>query len=158
MSEAGKPPLEITCSRHFPAFLADEGLSLVFTTYQASKVFFIGLNGDRLSFHERTFSRCMGLARKLRATRFLPRLRPRPGLSPALCHRCALAGAQSQSLERFELAKNLERHRATPRAGLIVIDLASGDIVHWLRIEGVVQELFDVAVLPGVRRPMRSAS
>ena len=62
MSEAAKPPLEITCSRHFPAFLAAERLSLVFTTYQASKVFFIGLNGERLSFHERSFTRCMGLA------------------------------------------------------------------------------------------------
>ena len=26
--------------------------------------------------------------------------------------------------------------------------------MHWLRIEGVVEELYDVAVLPGVRRPM----
>jgi hypothetical protein len=25
--------------------------------------------------------------------------------------------------------------------------------VHWLRFEGVVQELYDVAVLPGVVRP-----
>jgi hypothetical protein len=30
----------------------------------------------------------------------------------------------------------------------------TGDLVHWLRIEGVVEELYDVAVLPGVRRPM----
>lgn len=29
-----------------------------------------------------------------------------------------------------------------------------GDIVHWLRIEGIVEELYDVSVLPGVRQPM----
>jgi hypothetical protein len=28
------------------------------------------------------------------------------------------------------------------------------DIVHWLRIEGVVSELYDVVVLPNVMRPM----
>jgi hypothetical protein len=26
--------------------------------------------------------------------------------------------------------------------------------VHWLRIEGVVEEFYDVVLLPGVRRPM----
>lgn len=48
----------------------------------------------------------------------------------------------------------LEKHGAAPRCGLMVIDLRSGDMVHWLRLEGVVEELYDVAVLPGVRRPM----
>ncbi len=43
---------------------------------------------------------------------------------------------------------------AEPRCGLQVIDLGSGDVVHWLRIEGVVTELYDVAVLPGMVRPM----
>jgi uncharacterized protein (TIGR03032 family) len=42
---------------------------------------------------------------------------------------------------------------ADPRCGLAVIDLTSGDMVHWVRIEGVVRELFDVVVLPGVRCP-----
>jgi uncharacterized protein (TIGR03032 family) len=40
-----------------------------------------------------------------------------------------------------------------PRCGLAIVDLASGDMRHWVRIEGVVRELYDVAVLPGVRRP-----
>jgi len=26
--------------------------------------------------------------------------------------------------------------------------------VHWVRIEGVVEELYDVVTFPGVRRPM----
>ncbi len=32
-----------------------------------------------------------------------------------------------------------------------MIDTKTGDTVEWLRIEGVVRELFDVVVLPGVR-------
>ena len=41
--------------------------------------------------------------------------------------------------------------------GFQVIDLASGRCVHWFRIEGPVRELYDVAVLEGVRCP-RSVS
>jgi uncharacterized protein (TIGR03032 family) len=40
------------------------------------------------------------------------------------------------------------------QCGLQVIDLRSGEIVHWIRLEGMVSELFEVAVLPGVVRPM----
>ena len=54
--------LEITGSRQFTAWLAEQNLSLVFTTYQAGKVFFIGLQPNgQLSVFERTFNRCMGL-------------------------------------------------------------------------------------------------
>ena len=34
-----------------------------------------------------------------------------------------------------------------------MIDLRSGDAVHWVRIEGNIQELYDVVALPGVKRP-----
>jgi uncharacterized protein (TIGR03032 family) len=43
---------------------------------------------------------------------------------------------------------------AEARCGLHVVDLRTGDIAHWLRLEGMVSELYDVAVLPGVVRPM----
>ena len=57
-----KPKLEVTFSRHFASWLAEENISLAFTTYQASKVFLIGLQpDDRMSIFERTFQRCMGL-------------------------------------------------------------------------------------------------
>ncbi len=56
------PALEITASRQFTPWLYEQNLSLVFTTYQAGKVFFIGLQPDgKLSVFERTFNRCMGL-------------------------------------------------------------------------------------------------
>ncbi len=51
------------------------------------------------------------------------------------------------------LEQELARRGAEPRCGLAVIDLRTGDAVHWVRLEGMVSELYDVAVLPGVTRP-----
>lgn len=48
----------------------------------------------------------------------------------------------------------LTAKKTEPRCALQVIDLRTGDAVHWLRIEGVVTELYDVVTLPGCRRPM----
>ncbi len=56
------PQLELTGSRQFPNWLAEQRVSLAFTTYQAGKLFFVGVQPDRsLSIFERTFNRCMGL-------------------------------------------------------------------------------------------------
>ena len=55
-------PFEISASRQFSSWLAEQRLSLAFTTYQSGKLFLLGLNADgRLSVFERTFERCMGL-------------------------------------------------------------------------------------------------
>src|SRR5919202_5702583 len=56
------PKLEISGSRQFNAWLAQQNLSLAFTTYQTGKLFLLGLQPDgRLSVFERTFNRAMGL-------------------------------------------------------------------------------------------------
>ena len=60
---------------------------------------------------------------------------------------------ENRTFSGLALDDNLKLRGAEPRCGLYVIDLGSGDVVHWLRIEGVVQELYDVVVLPGVVRP-----
>lgn len=60
----------------------------------------------------------------------------------------------SRTFSDLALDEELKRRDVEPRCGLMVIDLRSGDIVHWIRLEGVVQELYDVVVLPGVKRPM----
>jgi uncharacterized protein (TIGR03032 family) len=52
------------------------------------------------------------------------------------------------------LQEELKHRNAEPQCGLQVIDLNSGDVVHWLRMQGDVSELYDVAALPGVARPM----
>jgi hypothetical protein len=43
--------------------------------------------------------------------------------------------------------QRLEREKVASRCGIMIIDLRSGDVVHWLRIEGIVNELYDVAIL-----------
>ncbi|MBD2516544.1 TIGR03032 family protein, partial [Nostoc sp. FACHB-973] len=54
--------LEMNASRQFSPWLLEQNLSLAFTTYQAGKLFFIGLQPTgKLSVFERTFERCMGL-------------------------------------------------------------------------------------------------
>jgi hypothetical protein len=35
----------------------------------------------------------------------------------------------------------------------LVIELSTGDVVEWLRMEEPIRELYDVLALPGVRRP-----
>ena len=61
---------------------------------------------------------------------------------------------ENRTFSGLALDDNLKSRGAEPRCGLYVIDLRSGDVVHWVRIEGVVRELYDVVVLPGVVRPM----
>jgi uncharacterized protein (TIGR03032 family) len=48
----------------------------------------------------------------------------------------------------------LAAKQAEARSGLQIINLTTGDVLHWLRIEGMIEELYDVAVLPHARRPM----
>ena len=54
----------------------------------------------------------------------------------------------------LELDENLFAKDVKPRCGLMVIDINTGSIVEWLRLEGVITELYDVQILPGVQRPM----
>lgn len=61
---------------------------------------------------------------------------------------------ENRTFSGLALDEKLQKADTDARCALQVIDLKTGDIVHWLRIEGVVQELYDVSVLPGVQRPM----
>ncbi|MCL1467097.1 TIGR03032 family protein [Argonema galeatum] len=53
------------------------------------------------------------------------------------------------SLDEQLIAKDTE-----PRCGLMVIELTTGNVLHWLRLEGIITELYDVQVISGVQRPM----
>jgi protein O-GlcNAc transferase len=62
LTPAGSPPLEIFCSRQFLDWLGEQQLSIALTTYQTSRLMFIGLNPEGgLSGFERLFDRAMGL-------------------------------------------------------------------------------------------------
>jgi uncharacterized protein (TIGR03032 family) len=52
------------------------------------------------------------------------------------------------------LEDELAKRTADARCGLLIIDLRTGDAAHWLRVEGMVRELYDVAALPQVSLPM----
>ena len=60
---------------------------------------------------------------------------------------------ENRTFQGLPLDAALAKRGAEPRCGLLVIDTRSGDTVGWVRIEGIVRELFDVAVLPGMRNP-----
>jgi len=65
-----------------------------------------------------------------------------------------LSKARNRSFSGLALDDELEKRNAQARCGIVVIDPETGDLLHHLRIEGVVEELFDVAVVPGAIRPM----
>ena len=83
-----------------------------------------------------------------------------PGYARGLCFRgeFAIVGLsrprENRTFAGLALDEKLTAKGAEPRCGVLIIDLRTGDAVHWLRITGVIEELYDVAVLPGVARPM----
>ena len=48
----------------------------------------------------------------------------------------------------------LKSRDAEAWCGVLVIDLATGDIVEWLRFNSFIDELFDIVAMPGVACPM----
>ena len=60
---------------------------------------------------------------------------------------------ENRTFAGLPLQDRLVAANVEPRCGVYVIDTRSGDIVHWLRIEGIVTELYDVLALPGIARP-----
>ena len=64
------------------------------------------------------------------------------------------AARENRTFDDLEFGERLTELDTDARCGLHVVDLETGNTIHWVRIEGVVRELYDVAVLPGVRRAM----
>lgn len=61
---------------------------------------------------------------------------------------------QHRDFSGLPLDDRLKSEGREPRCMIDVIDLAAGASVHWLRLGGVVRELYDIACLPGLRTPM----
>jgi uncharacterized protein (TIGR03032 family) len=67
--------------------------------------------------------------------------------------RYAFVGLSRPRYQRFEglaLDARLRQLDAEPWCGVQIIDLETGGCVDWLRIDGAIDELYDVAVIPGV--------
>ncbi len=60
---------------------------------------------------------------------------------------------ENRTFSGLPLDDALAKRNVSPRCGLQVVGLRTGDVVHSITIEGVVRELYDVAILPGTTRP-----
>jgi uncharacterized protein (TIGR03032 family) len=58
------------------------------------------------------------------------------------------------TFDGLALEDEIEAHDEEARCGILIIDPRSGGIVQWIRLDGHIRELFDVAGLPGIRCPM----
>jgi uncharacterized protein (TIGR03032 family) len=66
-----------------------------------------------------------------------------------------LSKPRHASFQGLKLNERLTQKRAEPQCGLQIIDLRTGSIANWLRLDGtLVTELYDTVVLAGVRQPM----
>jgi len=137
---ARAPAFEITTSRQFTAWLAEVGAALAFTTYQAGKLFFIGLKPDgKLWVHERTFERCMGLA----------------------CSGNALLLASLWQLWRFENTLALGQKAADGADRLYVPQVAwvTGDLdIHDVAFDGAGRPVFANTLFSCIATASESAS
>jgi uncharacterized protein (TIGR03032 family) len=60
---------------------------------------------------------------------------------------------ENRTFSGLPLDDALAAKNVTPRCGVLVVDLRTGDIAHSLSITGIVRELYDVAILPGMIMP-----
>ena len=63
-----------------------------------------------------------------------------------------LSRPREDTFKGLQLDDELAKRNVQPGCGILVIDLDRGQPVEWLNIEGKVDELYDVIVLPKVRR------
>lgn len=70
----------------------------------------------------------------------------------------AIAGTskmrKNKTFGGLELDENLEKANVEPRCGIQIINLETGALEHWVRMEGIVDELYDVKALPEVIKPL----
>ena len=69
----------------------------------------------------------------------------------------AVVGLSKPRYERFEglaLDERLREADSEPWCGVQAIELATGRVAHWFRIDGAIAELYDVTVIPDTLCPM----
>lgn len=60
---------------------------------------------------------------------------------------------ENRTFSGLKLDSELEAKKVKARAGLQVIDLRTGDSVHFLELQGEVRELYDVVAIPNTQAP-----
>lgn len=70
----------------------------------------------------------------------------------------AMAGLSSvrknKTFSGLELDENLKKANTQARAGIQIINLDTGAAEHWVRLEGIIEELYDIRALRNVTRPL----
>lgn len=61
---------------------------------------------------------------------------------------------ENKTFEGLELDENLAQKKANPQCGLLVIDTTTGQVIEWIRIEGIIRELYDVMAMPNINCPL----
>lgn len=64
-----------------------------------------------------------------------------------------LSKPRDKTFVGLELDAELERYKTPTFCGIVVIKLESGEVVHQVHVLGEVEELYDVATMPGVKCP-----
>lgn len=59
-----------------------------------------------------------------------------------------------QAFSGLPIEERLKSDGYKPQCAVAVVNLETGEAEHVLRLGGVVRELYDIALLPGVRKPM----
>ena len=58
----------------------------------------------------------------------------------------------NKTFSGLPLDEALSNKKVEARCGIYIVNIETGHIEHWLHISGVITELYDVVVVPGVRR------
>lgn len=61
---------------------------------------------------------------------------------------------KNKTFEGLDLDKNLKKANVEPRCGIQIINIETGALEHWVRMEGIVDELYDVKTLPNIIKPL----
>lgn len=65
-----------------------------------------------------------------------------------------LSKSRYKRFDGLALAGTLEEKDADAWCGVQIISLLTGDVVQWVRFDGVIEELFDICVLNNVKNPL----
>ncbi len=60
----------------------------------------------------------------------------------------------NKTFSDLALQQRLDEKQISGRCGIQVVDITTGDVVHTLSVEGMVNEIYDVGILSNVRCPM----
>ena len=66
---------------------------------------------------------------------------------------CVSRPPEGDAFAGLDIHTHLRNSDVEATCGLLVIELTSGNILHWLRLDGVIEEVSGVTTLPGVFRP-----